>query len=138
VSVSESDAGTPQVRGGTIHNILVVAEKHEVGPCLEEVLRDQGYGVTTEDSFISGTFGGEQVHLVIATNTSMTPSQIRTIIPDIKSQLPNARILVLSGFSDDAWVADLQLQGIDGFLTLPFELEVLVKGVAGLLPGHHS
>jgi DNA-binding NtrC family response regulator len=136
--VSDPGSGSLHVRGSAIHNILVIADKHEVGPCLEGVLRDRGYSVTTEDSFVSAGNGRGDFDLVIATNTTLSSRQIQTTIPEIKSHHPKARILLLSGYFDPDWMADLRTKGMDAYLELPFERDVLLQGVAGLLTGPAS
>jgi hypothetical protein len=40
---------------------------------------------------------------------------------------------VLSGYCPEDFVADLRQKGIDGFLTLPYEQDALLKEVDGLL-----
>jgi len=47
--------------GETIHNILVIAEKREIGPCIEEVLRANGYRVTIEGSYVADGRGTASV-----------------------------------------------------------------------------
>jgi DNA-binding response OmpR family regulator len=124
--------------GETIHNILVIAEKREIGPCIEEVLRANGYRVTIEGSYVADGRGDSQCDLVIVTNTSLNPVQILSAVPGIKSRRPMTRIMVLSGYSDEEWIADLKRKGMDKFLALPFEIGVLLGGVAGLLSGPAS
>jgi DNA-binding NtrC family response regulator len=109
-----------------------------LGACLEEVLRREGYLVTVVESytlFCDGVQNGTNTrfHLVIATNTSLTPSQIQSIVPDIKARHPHARIIVLSGYFPEDFVADLRRKGIHGFLPLPFQQAGLLKEVAGQL-----
>jgi DNA-binding NtrC family response regulator len=114
-----------------------------VGACLEEVLREQGYLVTVVESytlFCDDVQNGANTrfHLVIATNTSLTPSQLQSIVPDIKARHPHVRIIVLSGYFPDDFVADLRQRGIHGFLPLPFKQSALLEEVAGQLshPAH--
>lgn len=120
-------------RGGTINNILLIAEKQQFGTTLGGVLREHGYNVTLEDSYGSDDTARRKFDLVIATNTSLPCHEIETIIPDIKARCPDACIIVLSGYCTDDWVADLKEKGIDEFLELPYHETVLLKKVAGLL-----
>lgn len=71
--------------------------------------------------------------MVIATNTSLSPSQIQHIVPAIKAQSPDARIIVLSGFYTSDFCSDLKEKGADGCLPLPFEEVVLMNKVDELL-----
>ena len=71
--------------------------------------------------------------LVIVTNTSLSPARIRIVVADIKIRDPHTRIIVLSGYFADDFVADLTQDGIDGFLALPFEEGALLKEVAKIL-----
>ena len=116
----------------------MIAEQQEVGPCLERVLEERGYGVTTEESFAADETGGREFELIIATNTSLTPSQILGLIPAVKARHPDAWIIVLSGYCPEEWVADLERTGIDRFLELPFEVNALLKEVSGLLSTSRS
>lgn len=116
----------------------MIAEREVIGVCLGDVLREHGCEVTVVESY--GGFSDappntplETFELVIATNTSLLPSQIQRIVPDIKARHPHARLIVLSGYYPDDFVADLVQKGINGFLPLPFEQDALLKEVDGLL-----
>jgi DNA-binding NarL/FixJ family response regulator len=102
------------------------------------VLRERGYQVTvveSYDEFVEGFAGiaRTKFDMVIATNTCLTPSDIQRMIPDLKAQHPHARLMVLSGYCADDFVSGLKEQGIDGFICLPFEEDVLIQEVAGLM-----
>ncbi len=106
-----------------------------IGHCLEVVLRERGYRVTIAESFEmfpDDVFDRTRTKydLVIATNTSLSPATLATIIPDIKACHRHARIIVLSGYYPDDFVADLTKKGIDGFLRLPFDQTTLLNEVA--------
>jgi DNA-binding NarL/FixJ family response regulator len=121
-----------------IHNVLVIAEKEIFGACLGEVLREHGCDVTVVESYnewseVSRNTPAETLELVIATNTSLPPSLIRSTVPDIKAQHPGAPLIVLSGYCADDFVADLLQNGADRFLPLPFEQDALLAEVDGLL-----
>lgn len=126
-------------RGGTVFNVLVIAEKQTFGACLEESLQGHGYIVKVVDSYgsrdseatgrsVSGYFA-----LVIATNTLLLPAKLQDLIPDIRAQHPHARILVLSGYYPEDFVAELRQKGTDAFLPLPYQEDALLTEVAGLL-----
>lgn len=121
------------IRGRTINNILVIAEKQQFGTSLASTLRERGYHVTLEDSYGSDDIACRKFDMVIATNTSLPCHEIETIIPDIKARCPDARIIVLSGYCTDDWVADLKKKGIDEFLELPYDENDLLEEVEGLL-----
>jgi two-component system, cell cycle sensor histidine kinase and response regulator CckA len=121
-----------------IHNVLVVAEKDVIGACLEEVLREHGLDVTVAESFgglSDGLCDGarENIDLAIITNSSLPPSRIPSIVPDIKARHPDARLIVLSGYYTEDFVAELVRKGIDRFLTLPYAQDALLNEVDGLL-----
>jgi len=108
------------------------------GACLEAVLREHGCYVTIVESYgrFSDVFqdiARRKFDLVIATNTSIPPAHILSLVPDIKARHPHARIIVLSGYCPEDFVADLKQKGIDGFLPLPYEEDALLKEVTGLL-----
>jgi DNA-binding NarL/FixJ family response regulator len=117
---------------------LVIAEEDVIGACLAEVLREHGLDVTVVESFgeLSGALhdvAREAFDLVIVTNTSLPPPRIQSVVPDIKARYPHARIIVLSGYLPDDFVADLLQKEINGFLNLPYEQVSLLKKVDGLL-----
>ncbi len=106
--------------------------------CLEEVLQEHGYHTTIAESYsrLSKAFQyllHKRFDLVIITNTSIPPSHIPTIVPDIKARHPRGRIIVMSGHCPVDLMADLKQKGVDGFLPLPFEEDALLKEVARLL-----
>lgn len=112
----------------------MIAETQGFGTCLEGVLRERGYHVTIVESFdVFQDIARIKFDMVIATNTCLTPTHIQSIVPDIKARCPGTRIIVLSGYYPDDFVADLKQKGIDGFLSLPFEEDALLKEVSGLL-----
>jgi DNA-binding NarL/FixJ family response regulator len=112
----------------------VIAEKDVIGACLAEVLREHGFDVEVMESFGELHDGPhETFDLVIVTNTSVPPRQIKNIIPEIKVRLPDARLIVLSGYCPDDFVAELLHKGMDGFLPLPYDQDSLLKRVDGLL-----
>jgi len=94
--------------------------------------------VTVVESF-AGFFDavkeGEQetIDLVILTNTSIPPSRLPSIVAEIRARYPLARIVVLSGYRPDDFVADLMQRGIQGFLTLPYDQNALLTEIDGLL-----
>jgi len=116
----------------------VIANKLTIGACLDGVLRGHGYKVTVSETYdtspdVSLATARRMCDLVIVTNTSLSPAHIRVIVADIKIRDPHTRIIVLSGYIADDFVADLTQDGIDGFLALPFEEGTLLKEVAKIL-----
>jgi DNA-binding NarL/FixJ family response regulator len=113
----------------------VIANKLTFGACLLGVLREHGYKVTLSETYdtspdVSLAMAHTICDLVIITNTSLSPAHIHIVVADIKARDPHTRIIVVSGYSADDFVADLKQEGIDGFLALPFEEGVLLKEVA--------
>ena len=118
----------------------MIAEEDGVGACLEAVLRQHGYHVRLAGSYgtvpdVSFATARSTCDLVIVTNTSLPPARIHTIVPSIKARNPRVRIVVLSGYYPDDFVTELKQKGIDGFLTLPFKKDVLLKEVARQMSG---
>jgi DNA-binding NarL/FixJ family response regulator len=102
------------------------------------VFREHGYHATIAESYgrfsdVLQDIARRKFDLVIATNTSLTPTHIQSIVPDIIARHPHARIIVLSGYCPEDFVEDLKQKGIDGFLPLPYEEDALLKEVARLL-----
>jgi DNA-binding response OmpR family regulator len=112
---------------------MVIAEVQDIGPCIVEVLGANGFSVTLKERYLVSDWTARRFDLVIVTNTSLTPPEIRSTVPEIKSGHPEVRIMVLSGYIDERWVADLKLNGVDRFLPLPFKIKALLTVVSGLL-----
>lgn len=109
-----------------------------MGNTLMGCLCNNGYEATTLESYgkifdIVEELARRKYAMVIATNTSLSPSQIQYVVPAIKAQFPDARIIVLSGFYSTDFVSDLKQKGVDGCLPLPFEEVVLMNKVDELL-----
>lgn len=116
----------------------MIGNKLTFGACLLGVLREHGYKVTLAETYdtspdVSLANARMLCDLVIVTNTSLSPDYIRIVVADIKVRDPHARIIVLSGYSAHDFVADLKQDGIDGFLTLPFEEGALLKEISNIL-----
>lgn len=77
--------------------------------------------------------GESKFDLIILTNTSHSPDQIRKMVPAIKARYPQTRIIVVSGYATGEWMRDLRGLGVDGFLELPVEAVSLRTEVAALL-----
>ena len=95
----------------------MIANKLTFGACLLGVLRGHGYDGTVAETYdtspdVSLTMARRMYDLVIVTNTSLSPAHIRTVVPEIKIRDPHARIIVLSGYSANDFVADLKQNGM--------------------------
>ncbi len=109
-----------------------------MGNTLMGCLHNKGYKGTTLESYgkipdIVKELARRKYAMVIATNTSLSPSQIQDVVPAIRAQSPEARIIVLSGFYTTDFCSDLKVKGVDGCLPLPFEEIVLMNKVDELL-----
>lgn len=109
-----------------------------MGARLEEVLQEHDCHVTVVESYgryfdIFWRTARDELDLVIAANSSLPPAHLQSLIPDIRAQNPLARLLVLSGYCPEGFIADLKQKGMDGFLRLPYEEEALLKEVGRLL-----
>lgn len=121
--------------------VLVIGKLDSIGGFISTVLNKKGFDVTVVDSSrsiketyveIHAELSHKKYDMVLPTNNGLRPSDIQTLIPEIKKKHPGIKIFVLSGFSTPEFVRDLKEQGIDDFLSMPFSLDNLVQKVTSI------
>jgi hypothetical protein len=68
--------------------------------------------------------------MIILTNSAMTETEIRPLIPEIKKRFPGIKILVISSDTRDDYIKDLFDLKIEGFLPMPFLISSFLDIVA--------
>lgn len=121
--------------------VLVVAESDSIGGFISRTLNRKGFDVTVVDtsghveetySKIRASLSRREYDLVLLTNNGLRPIDIQALIPEIKTKNPGIKIIVLSGWSTPEFVRTLKEQGIDDFLSLPFDHDDLVRKVTAV------
>lgn len=117
--------------------VLVIGESDSVGGLVSKILSRKGFDVTVVDA----CFRPEKIHaelsrkkydMILPTNNFLSPGQIQSLIPEVKTKYPAVKIIVLSGFNTPEFVRDLKEQGIDDFLSMPFSPDDLVEKVISI------
>ncbi len=114
--------------------ILVVAELDSIGGFISELLGMEGFDVTVVDPFrpieeIYAELSRQKYDLVLPTNNGFSPKKIPELISEIKKKNRAAKIIVLSGWDTAEFVNDLKEQGIDDFMSMPFDGNDLLRKV---------
>ncbi len=123
--------------------VLVVEDEATVRALVREVLVERGYRVLEASHGAEGleVARGHQgeIHLVV-TDAVMPGMGGREMVQRLARERPEARILYISGYTDDAVVRHGAHTGEIHFLSKPFPPEVLLRRVRALLdaPGRLS
>ncbi len=130
-----ADATPPSVRGGT-ESVLLVEDDARLRTLLRDVLREAGYSVT-----VAGD-GNEALRLVaqlrgplniIVTDVVMPGLGGRAMVEQLIATFPRAKVLYLSGYTDDAVVRHGVLHDRVPFLQKPFTAAALRRKVREVL-----
>jgi len=116
--------------------ILLTARRDEpLGSLLSETLKGKGFEVRIVESFeeVLSELANEQYEVVLPTNNSLHYSQIPTIVSEIRDKYPDIGIIVLSGYYNQDYIADLKARGIDVFLKMPFKIEELTSKIRNVI-----
>lgn len=114
--------------------ILVVAAQDNIGELLSDILTKEGYFVSIVESWgifeeVLFELKHEKYNMVLLTNNSLQPHYILSLVSEIKRQYPSLCVFVLSGYKAKDFIVDLKRQGIDEFLSMPFESDHLVSTI---------
>jgi DNA-binding NtrC family response regulator len=121
--------------------ILVVGELNQVGGFISTVFNKKGFDATVVDSSryiketcveIYGELSRKNYDMVLLTNNGLSPNKILNLIPEIKKKHPAIKIFVLSGFNTPEFIKDLEKEGIDDFLPMPFTFDDLMEKVTSI------
>ena len=115
-------------------NILLVDDEEEVLNFIRDILETHGYKVLPASNPLAAidifkNFGSE-IHLVIS-DIVMPLMDGKELIKNLRAIKPDIRIIVVSGFSDEAVSKDILK--IDDFLKKPFEINQLLSKVRRVL-----
>jgi two-component system cell cycle sensor histidine kinase/response regulator CckA len=115
-------------------NILLVDDEEEVLNFIKDILETNGYKVLPARNPLAAidifTKLGSKIHLVIS-DIVMPLMDGKELIKNLRAIKPDIRIIVVSGFSDEAVSKDILK--IDDFLKKPFEINQLLSKVRRVL-----
>jgi DNA-binding NtrC family response regulator len=117
---------------------LVIDDDEGVRDLAEDILRRTGMTVLTASDGHEGVklFGihADAIRLVLLDRTMPALSGSDTFAA-IRALRPDAKVVLVSGYSEERATADLTFQGLAGFLGKPFLPEALVARVREVLEG---
>jgi len=136
---SPAPAPAPVLPGGPAGGtVLVVDDEAAIRDSLAEHLRHLGYEVlgaaTGEEALEAYRGRGGQVEVVIL-DLSMPGMGGRRCLGELLELDPQAKVLVASGYADEATSREMAELGAAGFLSKPFKLAELERALGAVRPG---
>jgi two-component system cell cycle sensor histidine kinase/response regulator CckA len=117
--------------------LLVVDDEEALCQLIRDVLTRRGYRVLTATSGPDGVRlfreQPDQIQLVIL-DMVMPGMDGRAVFEALREVDPEVRVLVSSGYMDEATAASILRRGVAGFLRKPYTLRELVEAVQAALP----
>ena len=130
-------APAPGARGGT-ETILVVEDEWSLRVMIGEILAGNGYTVaeasTPEEAVSAARAQPGPIDLII-TDVVLPGKSGREVADEVRTLRPEARVLFMSGYTDDAIGHQGVLEPGFNFLQKPFMTEQLLHKVRGVLDG---
>lgn len=124
----------PRTESGPL--LLVVDDEEALCQLIRDALTRRGYRVLTATSGAEGVRifreQADQVHLVIL-DMVMPGMDGRAVFEALRAVHPEVRVLVSSGYMDEATAASILRRGVAGFLRKPYTLRQLVEAVEAAL-----
>jgi PAS domain S-box-containing protein len=139
-AVAENDVITTPTSGmATIGmQVLVVDDEEFVAALVGDTLSDRGYDVVCAhdgaNALAHYQLHWQSIDLIILDMNMPTMSGPETFAA-MRQINPQAKVLIMSGYSKEGAVADLLQQGAVGFLSKPFRTEVIAQQVDRVLRG---
>jgi two-component system, cell cycle sensor histidine kinase and response regulator CckA len=137
VEGAEEKHATPVTRaaaGGT-ETILLVEDEESVRQLVRETLMSKGYRVIEAENGEAGLAaadGAEKIDLII-TDVVMPGMGGRDLVQQLSKTRPKAKVLYLSGYTEDAVVNEGTIESGTTFLQKPFTLQTLSRKVREVL-----
>lgn len=116
-------------------SVLIIADPEDLGPFFSAFFNKLlGYR-----SIVVGSYGGlkdvlttlsqDSYDLLLVTNNTLVPDQIREVVSGVRSAYPRLAIIVVSGFAEPKFISDLAQRGADEFIAMPFDADQLITSV---------
>ncbi|MBN2224932.1 MAG: response regulator [Deltaproteobacteria bacterium] len=137
---SENNQDAPITESGAVEGgsetILVVDDETQIVKMLRRILADSGYRVLYSDSGAEGVRifeeKGKEINLVLL-DIMMPGMGGKEVMSRLLSLRPDAKILLVSGFSQQDRHRDLMGMGAAGFIGKPFVIRDLLKKIRNIL-----
>ncbi len=120
--------------------ILVLEDEEVVFHALRRMLTELGYGceIVTDGAeavrlYLEAEAAGNPFSAVIMDLTIPGGMGGREAVEKLRESAPGAKVIVSSGYSDEAVLADFGKYGFDAMLPKPYKFEELAEVLAGLL-----
>lgn len=114
---------------------LIIAGREDLGPFFSAFL-EKLLGCRSN---VVGAYGGlkdvlialsqDRYDLLLVTNNSPGPDQIREVVSGVRSAYPSLPIIVVAGFTEPEFISDLVQRGADEVIPLPFDAGQLIAAV---------
>jgi two-component system cell cycle sensor histidine kinase/response regulator CckA len=126
----------PDATSGGTETILLVEDEESVRQLVRETLSAKGYKMLEAESGESGLAQAAshngKIHLVI-TDVVMPGMSGRELVQKLAQTRPEAKVLYLSGYTEDAIISDGSIESGTAFLQKPFSLQNLSQKVREIL-----
>jgi len=123
-----------------MESILVIDDDPQICQLLEEVLRDEGYSVSSADSVEKGLPNYPKSTLsLIVTDVLMPNREGLETIRELRRNNPRMKILAISGGLEQGGMDVLEIAkrfGADRVLKKPFEMREFLNVIQGILQSH--
>lgn len=114
---------------------LIIAGPEDLGPFFSAFL-DKLLGFR---STVAGAYRGlkdvltalseDSYDLLLVTNNTLVPEQIREVVSGVRSAYPGLGIIVVSGSAEAEFTSDLIQRGADEVIPMPFDADQLIASV---------
>lgn len=114
--------------------ILVVDDESEIVDQVKEYFEDEGFSVVTAETGKEGMrfFQKEKPDILIL-DMKLPDMSGLIVLKTVKEQSPKTKVIVVTGYIDQAIIDQAEELGRDTFLQKPFDLERLRQEVDKLL-----
>lgn len=125
-----SETGNTQSAGANGRTILLVEDEQDVLTINQVQLERSGYRVipaTTGQSAIDIIHNSHQVIDILLLDLKLPDMDGRAVLPHVRKHVPDAKVLICSGYSADGPTGRLMDAGVSGFIQKPFTLSALLE-----------
>jgi two-component system cell cycle sensor histidine kinase/response regulator CckA len=133
VQKAKAPSGTKDLTGQGA--ILVVEDEDNVRTFVSRALTSRGYSVVEAGTGLEALEiydGGEQVDLVVS-DVRMPEMDGPTLLTELRKRNPEIKVILVSGYAEDAFSKNLDPEQTFHFLSKPFNLKQLAEKVKDVL-----
>lgn len=115
--------------------LLAIKDEHSILIFKSAFEDDYGYSIKIIDSFkgVYNEYKQKNYDIVILTSLGLSASHILEYIVKLKMYDPKIKLMVLSNYDNENFIASLRGTGIDTIYQLPMEFDALHSGIQSLL-----